>query len=66
MNYFICFINSEDFDWCALETTDMEYAHRVFEDLLAPPGWKMELRCTEEDIDTYINYELLRYDYSNY
>lgn len=60
MNYFIVFINDEGFEWGVLENTDYKYSLRVFEDLSAPPGWKIELRQTEEDVDTHLFYELLR------
>lgn len=66
MNYFISFTNAEEFDWCVLVTDDYDYAYKVFEDLCPLPGYKMELRATDQDIDTYTNYEVLRYDYSNY
>lgn len=66
MNYFIVFINEEEFEWCVLETTDYEYALMVFEDLSAPPGWNMELRATYESVETYRTYEVLRYDHSQF
>ena len=66
MNYFIAFMTEDEFDWCVLQTTDEEYAYRVFEDLDAPPGFNVELRCTTEDIETYRTYEVLRYDHSQF
>ena len=66
MNYFIVFIKEDGFEWCILETTDDLYATRVFEDLSTPPGYNMELRQTEEDVDTHLNYEVLRYDHSQF
>lgn len=66
MNYFIVFYNEEEFEWCVLETTDEVYAYRVFEDLSAPPDWNMELRCTEEPVETYRSYEVLRFDHSQF
>ena len=61
MNYFIVFVDANEFEWCVLLTRDYEYATRVFEDLCALPGWNIELRQTEEDIDTYKSYELLKH-----
>lgn len=66
MNYFIAFMREDEFEWCVLQTTDEEYAYRVFEDISAPPGYNVELRCTEEDIETYRTYEVLRYDHSQF
>ena len=66
MNYYIAFLNEEGFEWCVLQTTDKEYAYKVFEDMCPPPGYNMELRATEEDIDTHINYEVLGYDHSGF
>ena len=39
MNYFIAFIGEDEFEWCVLQTTDKEYATKVFKDLDSPPGW---------------------------
>lgn len=65
MNYFIAMIRKEDgFDWCIMESTDYDYIYRVFEDMVKPPEYDIELRATEEDIDTYLSYEVLRYDRS--
>jgi len=64
--YFITFFNEDEFEWCVLSTDDREYAFRVFKDLSAPPGWNMELRSTEEDIETFRTYEVLRYDHSQF
>lgn len=64
MNYFIAFIGEDEFEWCVLQTTDKEYATKVFKDLDSPPGWNMELRATEESIETYRSYYVLDYDYS--
>lgn len=60
-NYFIAFVRNEDnFDWCVFETTDYEYAHRIFEGVAIPPEYdKKELRVTDEPIDTYLSYEVL-------
>lgn len=66
MNYFICLINRDGFEWCILQTEDEEYAYRVFEDLSAPPDWNTELRATEESVETYRTYEVLRYDHSQF
>lgn len=66
MNYYIAFITEDGFDWCVLESTDYDYIYRVFEDLSAPPGFNMELRVTEEDVDTHVTYEVLRYDHSGF
>ncbi len=59
MNYFISFIDDADFEWCVLETTDKEYAVRAFDDMSAPPGYRMELRATTEPVETYRTYEVL-------
>ena len=66
MTYFIALIREDEFEWCILQTEDDVYAHSVFEDLNPPPGCNMELRCTEEDIETYRTYDILRYDYSQF
>ena len=66
MTYFIALIRQDDFEWCVLQTEDEEYVYRVFEDFCAPPNWNVELRTTEEDVDTYRNYEVLRYDHSQF
>ena len=66
MHYLIVWINEERFEWCILATDDEDFACKIFEELSAPPGWNIELRATEEDIDTYLNYEVLRYDYSQF
>lgn len=66
MNYYIAYINKDGLDWAVFQTTDEEYARRVFEDLSTIPGWNMELRATEEDIDTHLHYEVLRYDHSEF
>ena len=66
MNYFIVFLRQDKFEWCVLETEDEDYAYQVFEDMSAPPDWNMELRATEEDVDTCLNYEVLRYDHSQF
>jgi hypothetical protein len=62
MNYFIAFIDENDFDWCVFETTDENYAYRVYEDLVPPPEYYKELRCTNESIDTYLDYDILLTD----
>lgn len=66
MNYFISFMHKEGDEWCVFFTTDEEYAYKVFEDLCPPPNWNMELRCTKEDIETYLDYEVLRYDHREF
>lgn len=66
MNYYIAYINKDGLDWAVFQTTDEEYAYRVFEDLSTIPGWNIELRATEEDIDTHLHYEVLRYDHSEF
>lgn len=62
MNYFIVFIGEYDFDWCVFETTDENYAYRVYEDLVPPPEYYKELRQTSEPIDTYLYYDILLTD----
>ncbi len=59
MNYFIAFIDENDFDWCVFETTDKNYAYRVYEDLVPPPEYYKELRKTSEPIDTYLSYDII-------
>ncbi len=66
MNYFIAFIRKDEFEWCVFETTDEKYAYKVFDDLCAPPGYNMELRCTPEPIETYRSYGILKFDYSQF
>lgn len=62
MNYFICFIGDDEFDWCVFDTTNKNYALRVYEDLVPPPEYYKELRCTKEPIDTYLSYDILLTD----
>lgn len=64
MNYYIVFIDKDDFEWAIMESTDYEFINRVYEELCPPPGYNTELRSTEEDIDTHLTYEVLRYDHS--
>lgn len=66
MTYFIVMMNEEEFEWCVLQTEDEDYARRVFEDFCTLPGWNAELRCTMEDIETHISYDVLRYDHSQF
>ena len=66
MNYYIALINQEQFEWCILATDSEDFAYKVFEEFSAPPGWNAELRATTEDVDTHLNYEVLRYDYSQF
>lgn len=60
-NYFISFIDSEGNDWCIMESTDYDYLCRVFEDMSAPPEYRMESRGTNESVDTCLTWEVLRY-----
>lgn len=66
MNYYIAFITEDGTDWCVLAGTDYDYITTIFETLSAPPGFNMELRATEEDIDTHVTYEVLRFDHSQF
>ena len=66
MNYFIVFLREDDYEWCVFQTTSEDYANRVFDDLCSPPYWNMELRATEEDVDTYTTCCVLRYDHSQF
>jgi hypothetical protein len=66
MNYYIAFISENGTDWAVLESTDYDYINRVYEEICAPPGYNTELRATEEDIDTHLSYEVLRYDHSEF
>ena len=66
MNYFIAFIAEDEFEWCVMESTDFDYISKIYESMSAPPGYNTELRATEEDIETYRTYEVLRYDYSQF
>lgn len=59
MNYFISFVSDDDFDWCVFETTDKNYAKRVYDDLVPPPEYYKELRKTSEPIDTYLSYDII-------
>lgn len=60
MNYYIAFVNEDGYDWCSVATNDYDKIVEIYELLCPPPGWEMELRVTEEDIDTHVHYEVLR------
>ena len=62
MNYFITFVHQDGDEWCGLITTDKEYVYKVIKDLWSPPFWDIELRCTEEDIDFYSDFDAVDYD----
>lgn len=62
MNYFIVFLSEDDWDWCVFETTNENYAYKVYEDLVPPPEYYKELRCTNESIETYRTYDVLETD----
>lgn len=59
MSYFIAFIRDDDFEWCVFETMNRKYAISVFEDMSAPPEYRMELRATTEPVETYRTYEVI-------
>ena len=63
MNYYIAFISGKDFDWCVFETTNKNYAKRVYNDLAPPPEYYKELRCTEEPIDIHVTYDVMETEY---
>ena len=60
MRYYIASINKDGYDWAILESNDLDYITRVFNDLSLPPGYTMELRETAESLDTHLNYNVLR------
>ena len=64
--YYIALIDDNDMDWCILESDDYDYLLDIFEKMSAPPGYNMELRRRDEDIDTHLFYEVLRYDHSDH
>lgn len=66
MNYYIVFIAENGEEWTILTSEDYDYIAQVFEELSAPPQYNTELRQTEEDIDTALSYEVVRYDHSNF
>lgn len=66
MNYLICFVNENGEDWCIVSGDGYDYMYNLFEKMSPPPGWNMELRETEEDVDTYMDYTVIRYDHSNF
>ena len=59
MIYFITFIREDEFEWCVFNTHNKEYAYKTFEDLFSPPEYDMELRVTNEPIETFRNYDVL-------
>lgn len=61
-HYFISLIDNDGMDWCILESPDYGYIAKVFDDMAAPPNYDMELRGTNEDIDTCLTWDVLRYD----
>ena len=63
-NYYIALIDKDGNEWGILESTDYDYIYRVFEDMSAPPDYDMELRGTNEDVDTHLDYTVLRYERS--
>lgn len=60
MNYFVVLIDKDEFEYCILQTKNKKYAYKVFRDLFIIPDYKIELRATKEDIDLYLNYEVLQ------
>lgn len=66
MNYLIVFINKDGWEWCLMESYDRDYISKVFEDIAPPPEYNMELRETNEDVDVYISFNVLKYDRSNF
>lgn len=65
-NYLIMLIDENDDDWCVFTTTDYDYAIDLFDRMTPPPGYNMELRETTEDVDTYVDYLVIRYNHSNF
>ena len=60
MNYFIVFIARDGFEWCVLESKNHGHISRVFAELALPPEYEeMELRCTDEPVDTHLHYDVL-------
>ncbi len=66
MNYYIVFIDKDDFEWCVISGTDEEFMFNLFEEISPPPGYNMELRSTDEDLDTHLYYEVIRYNHSDH
>lgn len=66
MTYFIVFYDKDEFEWAVFQTRDKEYANKVFDDLFPLPGYNMELRCTAEPIETFMTYDVLRSDHSQF
>ena len=66
MNYYIVFIDKDDFEWAIISGIDEEYMFDLFEQMSPPPGYNMELRSTDEDLDTHLNYKVIRYDRSDH
>ena len=38
----------------------------LFDRMTPPPDYNMELRETTQDVDTYVDYLVIRYDHSNF
>lgn len=61
MNYYIALVDEYGNDYGIMESTDKDYISKVFMDLVTPPAYsRMELRGTEEDLDTHLDYEIIR------
>lgn len=57
--YFISFIDENEIDWCILTSSDYDYIYRIFQDICFPSEYIIELRGTDEDIETCLDWEVL-------
>ena len=59
MNYYIALINKYGEDWALITSTNFDYIKRVFDDMWPPHDCAVELRATDEPLDTHLDYEIL-------
>lgn len=56
-HYYIALIDEDLNEWGILESSDLDYISKVFEDIA--PQHIAELRGTDEDLDTHLGYEVI-------
>ena len=59
MNYYIAIIDENEEEWVILSGNDRDKMLEVFKNLCVRPGNVAELRETEEDLDTHLNYYVI-------
>lgn len=59
MNYYIAIIDEYEEEWVILSGNDYDKMLEVFKGLCIRPGHVAELRETEEDLDTHLDYTVI-------